>query len=36
LRAAYPQADAFFEAKRKYDPAGIFTNTFAQMYAEAK
>ena len=30
---AYPLIDEFFAAKRKYDPAEIFTNTFYQKYA---
>jgi FAD/FMN-containing dehydrogenase len=33
LQRAYPQIDAFFAAKRKYDPAELFTNTFYQKYA---
>ena len=32
LKRSYPQIDAFFAAKRKYDPAGLFTNTFYQKY----
>jgi FAD/FMN-containing dehydrogenase len=35
LRRAYPEIRDFFAAKRKYDPAGLFTNTFHQKYAEA-
>jgi FAD/FMN-containing dehydrogenase len=33
LQRAYPQIDAFFAAKRKYDPGELFTNTFYQKYA---
>jgi FAD/FMN-containing dehydrogenase len=33
LKRSYPQIDAFFAAKRKYDPDGLFTNTFYQKYA---
>jgi FAD/FMN-containing dehydrogenase len=32
LKRSYPQIDAFFAAKRKYDPDGLFTNTFHQKY----
>jgi FAD/FMN-containing dehydrogenase len=32
LKRSYPQIDAFFAAKRKYDPTGLFTNTFHQKY----
>jgi FAD/FMN-containing dehydrogenase len=32
LKRSYPQIDAFFAAKRKYDPDGLFTNTFYQKY----
>jgi FAD/FMN-containing dehydrogenase len=32
LQRSYPQIDAFFAAKRKYDPDGLFTNTFYQKY----
>jgi FAD/FMN-containing dehydrogenase len=32
LQRAYPQIDAFFAAKRKYDPGELFTNTFYQKY----
>lgn len=32
FKAAYPQAEAFFAEKRRFDPKGIFTNTFAQTY----
>lgn len=33
LRAAYPEIGAFFAAKRRYDPEGIFTNTWYARYA---
>jgi FAD/FMN-containing dehydrogenase len=33
LKRSYPQIDEFFAAKRKYDPAEMFTNTFYQKYA---
>ena len=32
LKRSYPQIDAFFAAKRKYDPDGMLTNTFYQKY----
>lgn len=32
LKQSYPQIDAFFAAKRKFDPNGMFTNTFYQKY----
>jgi FAD/FMN-containing dehydrogenase len=32
LKRSYPQIDAFFAAKRKYDPDGLLTNTFYQNY----
>jgi len=32
LKQSYPQIDAFFAAKRKFDPDGLFTNTFHQKY----
>jgi FAD/FMN-containing dehydrogenase len=32
LKRSYPQIDAFFAAKRKHDPDGLFTNTFYQKY----
>ena len=35
LRAAYPQIDDFFAAKRRYDPDQMFTNTWYQRYAPA-
>lgn len=34
LRRAYPEADAFFEAKRKFDPDEIFTNKFYETYGK--
>src|SRR4051794_1015226 len=33
LVRSYPQINDFFAAKRKYDPAELFTNTFYQKYA---
>lgn len=30
---AYPEIDAFFEAKRRYDPEGVFLNSLYQDYA---
>ena len=33
LQRSYPQINDFFAAKRKYDPAEMFTNTFYQKYA---
>jgi FAD/FMN-containing dehydrogenase len=35
LRRSYPEAREFFAAKQKYDPGGIFSNTFHQKYAAA-
>lgn len=32
LRRSYPEIGAFFAAKRKYDPQGVFTNTFYEKY----
>lgn len=32
FRAAYPQADAFFAAKRSHDPQELFQNRFYQRY----
>ena len=29
---SYPEIDDFFAAKKKYDPVGLFTNTFHQKY----
>ncbi len=32
FRAAYPMADAFSEAKKRYDPKGVLTNRFYERY----
>jgi FAD/FMN-containing dehydrogenase len=32
LRRAYPEIDDFFAAKKKYDPAGLFSNKFYEKY----
>ena len=32
---AYPQAKAFFELKRRYDPQGVFENQFFENYGRA-
>lgn len=32
LRQAYPEIDAFFAAKKKYDPEGIFSSKFYEKY----
>ncbi|HZO29614.1 MAG TPA: FAD-binding oxidoreductase [Chloroflexota bacterium] len=32
LRRAYPQIDAFFAAKRRYDPQSLLTNTFYECF----
>ncbi len=32
LRAAYPEVDDFFAAKKKYDAEGLFTNKFYEKY----
>ena len=34
FRRAYPQAKAFFEQKRRYDPNGIFRNQYFAKYGE--
>lgn len=34
LRAAYPQIDEFFAAKRRYDPEERFTNHFYEIYGQ--
>jgi FAD/FMN-containing dehydrogenase len=34
LRQAYPGVDDFFEAKKKYDPIGLFTNKFFEKYGD--
>jgi FAD/FMN-containing dehydrogenase len=33
LNAAYPEFQAFLEVKRRYDPTGLFLNTFYTKYA---
>ncbi|WP_386067965.1 FAD-binding oxidoreductase [Tahibacter sp. UC22_41] len=33
---AYPQAAQFFAAKRRYDPAGVFSNELHRRYASAR
>ncbi len=35
LAKAYPRIGAFFEAKRRYDPDGLFLNDFHRQYAPA-
>jgi FAD/FMN-containing dehydrogenase len=32
LRKSYPEIDAFFAAKKKYDPIGLFSNKFYEKY----
>lgn len=32
LRAAYPEIDDFFALKQKYDPEGVFSNTWYETY----
>ena len=32
MRVAYPQAESFFQLKRKYDPKELFSNKFYQHY----
>ncbi len=32
LKRAYPEIDQFFAAKKRYDPAGLFTNKFFEKY----
>jgi FAD/FMN-containing dehydrogenase len=34
LDRAYPEADEFFVAKRRYDPGELFSNKFYQKYGE--
>ncbi|HVV02145.1 MAG TPA: FAD-binding oxidoreductase, partial [Verrucomicrobiae bacterium] len=34
FREAYPQASAFFELKRKYDPGEVFQNAFYERYGK--
>jgi FAD/FMN-containing dehydrogenase len=36
LRAAYPEIDEFFAAKRRYDPDMLLTNTFYERYSAAQ
>jgi FAD/FMN-containing dehydrogenase len=33
LQQSYPEIGAFFSAKKRYDPDGLFTNTFYRKYA---
>jgi FAD/FMN-containing dehydrogenase len=35
LRRAYPEVDAFFAAKKKYDPDNLFSSKFYEKYGEA-
>ncbi len=35
LQKAYPQINAFFEAKKRYDPRLILTNTFYEKYSRS-
>jgi FAD/FMN-containing dehydrogenase len=34
LRQAYPEVDAFFQAKKLYDPIGLFSNKFYEKYGQ--
>ncbi len=34
FRRAYPQADVFFQLKRKYDPEELFVNQFYLKYGQ--
>ncbi len=34
LHKAYPEVDDFFEAKKKYDPEGLFSNKFYEKYGQ--
>jgi hypothetical protein len=34
LQRSYPMIGDFFAAKKTYDPAGLFTNTFYEKYGE--
>jgi FAD/FMN-containing dehydrogenase len=34
LHKAYPEVDAFFEVKKKYDPAELFMNTWYEKYSK--
>jgi FAD/FMN-containing dehydrogenase len=36
LRAAYPEVDSFFAAKKKYDPQLVFSNTWYEKYSQVK
>jgi FAD/FMN-containing dehydrogenase len=36
LERAYPQIGAFFEAKRRYDPDGLLSNTFYERYGSRR
>lgn len=36
LRKAYPEVDAFFAAKRKYDPLELFSNKFYEKYGRSE
>jgi FAD/FMN-containing dehydrogenase len=36
LREAYPNVGAFFDAKRRYDPDLLLTNTFYERYSSAR
>jgi FAD/FMN-containing dehydrogenase len=35
LHRSYPAIDAFFAAKARYDPAGLFSNKFYEKYGAA-
>jgi phospholipase C len=35
MRRAYPELDAFFETKRRFDPDGLFMNSLFDQYARA-
>ena len=34
LKRSYPEIEAFFEAKKAYDPDSLFTNTFYEKYSK--
>ena len=36
LRSAYPEIDSFFDAKRRFDPTELFSNTFYEKYGRKK
>jgi FAD/FMN-containing dehydrogenase len=36
LEGSYPEISAFFEAKKRYDPDELFTNTFYEKYSNPK